>query len=158
MTRARAALISWHRDQRGQLGGGEVIPLGLLILVVGSLLVANAWAVIDAKAAVTTAAREAVRSYVESTSPATAAGDAERTARDAISALGLDPERLAPMELESPAFERCERVTVRITYEVPAIPLPWTDGLGDGLDVTASHTEVIDPLRSDVPGTAACIN
>ncbi len=157
MTSARTTLARWHRDERGQLGGGEVIPLGLLILVVGSLLVANAWAVIDAKGAVTTAAREAARSYVESTSPATAAGDAERAAHEAIMALGLDPRRLGPMDLEVPVFERCERVTIRLTYEVPAIPLPWTEGLGDGLDVTASHSEVIDPLRNNVPGSAGCI-
>jgi hypothetical protein len=157
LTSLRTTLARWHRDERGQLGGGEVIPLGLLILVVGSLLVANAWAVIDAKSAATTAAREAVRSYVESTSPSTAAADAELAARDAITALGLDPQRLGPMELEVPAFERCERVTVRLTYEVPAIPLPWSDGLGDGLDVTASHREIIDPLRNNVPGSAGCI-
>lgn len=157
MNRLRRAAGRAHRDERGQLGGGEVIPLGLLILVVGSLLVANAWAAIDAKAAMTTAAREAVRTYVESTSASSAAADAEQAAREAVIALGLDPARLQPMELDAAAFERCARVTISMTYEVPTIPLPWTDGFGDGLDVTASHSEVIDPLRGGVPGEATCI-
>ena len=43
--------------------GMEVIPFGLLTFVVGALLVANAWAVIDAKMAVSAAAREATRAY-----------------------------------------------------------------------------------------------
>ena len=33
----------------GQVGGIEALPFGLLIFVVGTLLIANAWAVIDAK-------------------------------------------------------------------------------------------------------------
>jgi hypothetical protein len=32
-------------DDRGQVGGIEVLPFGLLVFVVGTLLVANAWAV-----------------------------------------------------------------------------------------------------------------
>ncbi|MBA2283441.1 MAG: hypothetical protein H0W25_19710, partial [Acidimicrobiia bacterium] len=64
MTSATAAARRLHRDERGQMGGIEALPFGLLIFVVGALLVANAWAVIDAKLAVTAAAREAARTWV----------------------------------------------------------------------------------------------
>ena len=49
----------------GQVGGIEALPFGLLVFVVGALLVANAWAVVDAKLAVDAAARQATRHYVE---------------------------------------------------------------------------------------------
>ena len=47
------------RGDAGMVGGIEVLPFGVLIFVVGSLLVANAWAVVDTKFMVTSAAREA---------------------------------------------------------------------------------------------------
>ena len=53
-----------------------MLPFGVLIFVVGSLLIANAWAVVDAKLATTAAAREAARAYVESGSAAAGAGAA----------------------------------------------------------------------------------
>ncbi|MGV3758684.1 MAG: hypothetical protein ACO1PW_03960 [Actinomycetota bacterium] len=49
------------RGDRGQVAGIEAIPFGLLIFVLGGLLLANAWAVVDAKLATDAAAREAVR-------------------------------------------------------------------------------------------------
>jgi hypothetical protein len=48
------------------MAGIEALPFGFLVLVAGSLLLANAWAVVDAKFAASAAAREAVRVYVES--------------------------------------------------------------------------------------------
>ena len=53
------------RDEAGQAGGLEGIAFGLLIFVLGTLLIANAWAVVDTKLAVTAAAREAARAFVE---------------------------------------------------------------------------------------------
>ena len=55
----------YWRDDRGVVGGVEAIPFGLLLFVAGTLLVANAWAVIDAKMAATSAAREAARTYMK---------------------------------------------------------------------------------------------
>src|SRR5439155_20334481 len=65
--RARGAVPVKRRtlDERGQAAGFEVLPFGLLVLVLGTLLVANAWEVIDAKIAVTASAREAARVFVE---------------------------------------------------------------------------------------------
>ena len=79
--------------RRGQVGGIEVLPFGLLTFVVGTLLVANAWGVVDAKLAVTSAAREAVRAYVEAPDQAsTALAVADAAAREAVAGHGRNPD------------------------------------------------------------------
>jgi hypothetical protein len=153
---------------RGQVGGIEVLPFGLLVFVVGTLLVANAWAVIDAKLAVDAAAREAVRHFVEADVPA--AGDfgnaeaaAQRAGYEALASHGREVVRstVELTSLESPGgeagFTRCARATFTARYDVPVLRLPWIGGFGSGLDVTGRHSEVIDPYRDGVPGSAeAC--
>jgi putative hemolysin len=152
----------------GQVGGIEALPFGLLIFVVGILLIANAWAVVDAKLAVDAAARQAGRSYVEAdVGDAFTAGDAEaaavRAGREALAAHGRDPEA-ASVALTGLAtvggqegFTRCARATFTASYEVPALTIPWIGGFGDGFQVTSTHSELIDPYRDGVPGSAeAC--
>jgi CBS domain containing-hemolysin-like protein len=154
----------------GQVAGIEALPFGLLIFVVGSLLVLNLWQVIDAKLAVDGAARESVRTFVEAdvASAGTDAVDAaEQAARRAgaasLDARGLDASQadvtLLPLEGAGgqTGFSRCARATFEVHYQVPMLTLPWIGGLGDGIDVTSRHSELIDPLRSGVPGAAdAC--
>jgi hypothetical protein len=155
-------------DDRGQVGGVEVLPFGLLVFVVGTLLVANAWAVIDSKLAVDAAARAAARHFVEA--DVAAAGDfgeaeaqARRAGHETLAAQGRDGPRstVALTGLDSPdgqaGYTRCARATFTVSYEVPVLTLPWIGGFGSGLDVTASHSELIDPYRDGVPGNAeAC--
>jgi hypothetical protein len=145
------------RGEAGFLGGAEVLPFGVLLFVVGSLLLANAWAVVDAKMAVSAAAREAARTYVEADSHPhglTAAADA---AADAVAGHGRNPRRL---ELEGPAdataFERCTRVEFTARYPIPAVALPWIGGLGGGFTVRATHSEIVDPYREGLGGKADC--
>jgi hypothetical protein len=147
------------RGDAGQVGGVEALPFGLLIFVVGSLLIANAWAVVDAKFATDAAARQAVRTFVEADDPLTAAAEAEEAARAAIEAHGRDPDRVTVAALGDPALVRCERVTVEVVYEVPAISLPFIGGYGSGpFRVRSSHSEVVDPFRSGLAGSAeACL-
>lgn len=152
----------------GQVGGIEVLPFGLLVFVVGTLLVANAWAVIDAKLAVDAAAREATRRFVEADVPAADDfGEAEAEARlagyAALAAHGRERSRssIELTGLESPdgqpGFTRCARATFTASYDVPVLSLPWIGGFGSGLAVTTNHSELIDPYRSGVPGSAeAC--
>jgi hypothetical protein len=161
-------VIRRRRGDGGQVGGIEVLPFGLLVFVVGTLLVANAWAVVDAKLAVDAAAREAARHFVEADVPAADDfGDAEAGARragyEALVAHGREEARSSVelTGLESPAgqagFTRCARATFTASYEVPVVRLPWIGGFGSGLDVTSHHSELIDPYRDGVPGTAeAC--
>lgn len=58
--------MSRWRDESGFVGGFEALPFGFLVFVAGTLLLVNAWAVFDSHLAASAAAREAVRSFVES--------------------------------------------------------------------------------------------
>ena len=108
------------RGDAGQVGGIEALPFGLLIFVAGSLLIANAWAVVDAKFATDAAARQAVRTFVESDD------------HDA----GL--------------------AAVEATYEVPALSIPLIGGYGRApFRVTSRHSELVDPFRAGLAGSAA---
>lgn len=154
MTRRWFALPSWS-DERGQFAGIEAIPFGILIFILGSLLVANAWAVVDAKMAVTSAAREAARTYVEAPPDlAVAAASGREAARDALASQGRDPDH-AVIAIDNPAgaFARCARIEASVTYRLPAVSLPILGGYGQGFEVRAIHSEVIDPWRDDLPGS-----
>lgn len=144
--------------ERGQAGGAEVLAFGLLVFVVGTLILANAWAVIDAKLAVNRAAREAARAYVEST-PAEADAAAVGAGRDAMRGHGRSPGRLR-LGHDDVAFVRCARVTFTATYRVPLVTLPFVGGLGSGFEVRARHSEIIDPYaaRSGLDARSACAN
>lgn len=135
--------------------GAEVLPFAVLIFVFGTLLLVNAWGVIDAKFAVTSAAREAARTYAESDGGLDAEGSAERAAESAIDAYGRDVTKL---DLEGPrgALVRCGTVTYTATYPVPAIKIPVIGGFGHAFDVTSTHSTRVDQLRSGIPGDAVC--
>lgn len=141
-------------DERGAVGGFEVLPFGFLIFVAGSLLISNAWGIIDGKIAASAAAREAARAYVESTAGdgGAALADARAAAEAAITGHGRDPARMTLTSDGPLTFERCALATFVVTYEVPTIALPWIGGFGDGVFATsARHGEVVDPFRDDVP-------
>ncbi|HEX9992939.1 MAG TPA: hypothetical protein VGB14_08440 [Acidimicrobiales bacterium] len=142
------------RGDRGVVGGVEVLPFGVLVFVAGSLLVANAWAVVDAKLAVTSAAREAVRAYVEAPDAGTAAATADDAARSALAGHGRDPARLG-LTLDG-GFGRCVPVVAVATYDVPAVSLPFVGGFGPALTVRAEHRELVDPFRAGLGGEADC--
>ena len=100
------------------------------------------------------AAREAARTYVEADSADEGVEDGSAAAREAMANHG----RRAPVEVtfDEPAdFTRCAQVVARVSYEVPAVPLPWIGGLGT-TTVSARHSERIDPFRDGIPGEAEC--
>jgi hypothetical protein len=140
-----------------------VLALGVLVFVVGSLLVLNVWAVIDAKLAVSAAAREGARAAAEASgSEADAAHAAAAAARAALSASGrqVDDER-TDVSVETASadglLERCERITVVVSHDVPTVPLPWLgDAWGSLVTVTSRHSEIVDPYRSGLVGAARC--
>jgi hypothetical protein len=151
MTHARC------RDDRGQVGGIEILPFGFLVFVAGMLLMANAWGVVDSKLAVTTAAREAVRAFVESPDAQTATSEAGAAAAAALDAYGRDGARaqIGPPVL-SGEFGRCARVTITVSYEVPVLAVPFIGGFGDLQPVSSTFTELVDPYRNGLEGPAAC--
>jgi hypothetical protein len=143
------------RGDAGQVGGIEALPFGLLIFVVGALLIANAWAVVDAKFATDAAARQAVRTFVEATRADDALAEARPAGLDAVEAHGRDPARATVDPLGAARLERCERVTFEVVYEVPALSLPFIGGYGRApFRVRSAHSELVDPFRSGVPGEA----
>ncbi len=145
-----------RRDEAGQFAGIEVLPFGLLVFVVGVLVIANAWAVIDAKLAVVSAAREATRAYVESPPDSDPVARAEAAARSAIEGAGRDPSRLTVSPLEAD-FSRCGEVRFEVSYPIPRLTLPFLGGYGEGFTATARHAEIVDPYRSGVPtGSRRC--
>jgi hypothetical protein len=141
------------RDESGMVGGVEVLPFGFLLFVAGTLLVANAWGVVDAKLATAAGAREAARAYVESVGPGGAALEAARAAAtEAVSGHGRDPARMTLDAVGPLEFRRCARATFRVTYRVPTIAVPLIGAFGSGIvETSARHSEVVDPYRDDVP-------
>ena len=150
--------------ERGVVGGVEVLPLALLVFTAGMLLVMNAWAIVDARLAVAGAAREAVRTAVEAPDPTDAFSSGETAARQHFAGSGRDGDRLAITwssggsdgdRATGPAtFGRCQRLVATASYVVPAVAVPWIGGLGHAATVSATASELVDPLRDGVPGVA----
>ena len=141
-----------RRDESGQVAGIEAIPFGILTFVVGALIIANAWAVVDAKMAVTSAARQATRAVVEAPINGDPVALADAAARSAIRGAGRDPDQLVLTPLDA-TFARCETVRYEASYRIAAIHVPWVGGFGSGFTATARYAEVVDPYRTGVPRT-----
>jgi len=150
-----SAARPWFPDERGQIGGVEALSFGVLILVLGVLGLASAWAVVDTKVAAASAAREASRSFVESDGSATAWAVAARRGREAFAGHGRDP---AAIDLPRPddTFGRCGPVTVTATTTVELPKLPGIRAAARRVQVRASHTEVVDPYRAGVRRGGSC--
>ncbi|HWW52223.1 MAG TPA: hypothetical protein VNY84_00530 [Acidimicrobiales bacterium] len=138
-------------DESGQVAGIEGLVFGLLIFIVGTLIVANAWGVIDAKMAASSAAREAARTYVKAPAGSDALGLAVAAGTDTLHSLGRRGSDLR-VELVAGTFARCSTVTFRVSVPVPLLKLPWLGSHGTGFTAVASHTEIVDPYRSGVAG------
>jgi hypothetical protein len=134
------------------VAGGEVLPLAILVVVIGTMIAANAWGIVDGRFAAESAAREASRAYVEAPSSDEASPDAHQAGRSTIAAIGRDPERLE-LTIRHPdgrPYGRCVPVTVTARYRVPLVPLPGPGGFGESVTVAVTHHERIDPWRSGV--------
>lgn len=152
--RAAGRAAQCLRGEGGAAGGFEVLPFGFLVFVAGTLLIANAWGIVDGKIAASAAAREAARAFVESTATSEdqAYDEAVAAAEEAMIGHGRDVARMS-IGTEGPLrFERCATATFVVRYEVATISLPWIGGFGNGTFTTsARHGEVVDPFRDGVP-------
>lgn len=146
------------RNDTGQAGGAEVLPLGLLTFVFALLLIANAWGVVDADLATTSAAREAVRVFVESPDEPSAHMFATGAALEAMAGHGRsnDSTSVVISYVGDGGWARCSRVAVTVRHPMPAIRIPVIGGYGHAFDVVATSTEVIDPFRGGLTGEARC--
>jgi len=148
------------------VAGAEALLFGVLIFVLGTLMVVNVWAVIDARLAASAAAREAVRAVVEAPPGANLEVLASRAAREAIEAHGRDPSAVRVESAEPLVQSRCARVQLRVSVPVVTIAVPGAaarSGGGPGapaghrwFEATSTYSEVVDPYRSGLPGAAVC--
>ena len=139
----------------GFVAGLEALAFGVLVFVFGTLILLNAWAVVDAKFATNGAAREAVRAVVETPGGATLSDlqlreIALEAARTASAAHGYAPGAVTIRPLTASGTlsqTRCAPVRIEAIVEVRATTLPGL--VGPRLTTVASvHEEVIDPFRS----------
>lgn len=156
--RRHATLVT---GDRGQVAGIEALPFGLLIFVAGTLLLVNIWGVVDAKFAADAAAREATRYVVESArldhDPSTIRAGAGTVADRTLADHGRRRRPSVRIRPEDTRLERCDRVQVTVSTRVPAIRVPFFGGFGDGFEIVATHSGLIDPTRSGLGGRADCI-
>lgn len=143
-----------RHSERGQ-AGAELLAFGFVLLVGLILLVANVWAVIDAKMTVTAAAREGARAMVEGRA-ATAGDDGQRAANAVITGANRLLSNVTFAADVDGSYERCSRVTVRITAKVASIALPHIGALGHPFSVSSTHSEIVDPFRSGLDGVGVC--
>ena len=179
-TRPVARLVRLHADEEGLSAGAEALVLGVLVFVVGSIIALNGWAVLDADMAVNAAAREAARGIVEAgAAPRTSMvgglpdGEVGGRIRDVAAATmsghGKDPAALPdPNDFDVRLVDdpwaaggaagpaRCARVTVEVTYPVQGIALPLVGGWQRPIRAVGTHTELVDPFRSGLTGSADC--
>jgi len=144
-------------DESAQVAGIEALPFGVLIFVVGSLLIAGSWAVVDAAGAATAAAREGARAYVEAADAASARAEATDAATATMAGHGRsDIDRLTVRVDDSHGgFQRCSEVVVEVSYVVPAVRVPWF-GTAASMTVHHTHRELVDPHRSSDAGPGTC--
>jgi Flp pilus assembly protein TadG len=139
----------WH-DDGGQVAGIEGLIFGVLIFVLGSFLVINLWAVIDARLAADVGAREAARAFVEGRNLGDAKDQAIAAAQEAMEGYGRPIPDTAVSFSPDNVFERCARVTITVTYQLPGVLTPVFGSFGQGVTVYGRHTELVDPLRNNV--------
>lgn len=130
-------------------GTVEVLPLAMLTFVAGALLLSHAWAVVAARNEAAAAARAGVVAHVES-----------RSARPDLEALAAANRTIGDSAFRwhiavSGRPGRCRPVTVRVSGAVPLLRLPWI-GASASVPVEAAHSQIVDPYRSGLEGTAAC--
>ncbi|MEZ5320650.1 MAG: hypothetical protein R2698_00920 [Microthrixaceae bacterium] len=138
-------------DESGQAAGLETVPMGVLVFVTGVLLAVNAWAVVDTRTGLDSAAYSYLRAYTAASTrgEAVAAGIAAATAsmggRTATTRLRIE----APAE----PFGPCLPATVTLRMTVPAVRVPFLGTLGE-TTVTATETDMVQPYgraRPDQP-------
>lgn len=142
-----------ERHHGGFVAGLEALAFGVLVLVVGTLVVVNAWAVIDARFATSAAAREAVRAVAAAPELGLTETQLEQQARSAaaqaLAAHGYEHEP----ELTGPPLRQARCATVEVTVSLDIVPtiLPWVSQ-PPTYRVASTHTEVVDPFRAGLEG------
>lgn len=134
--------------------GAEALALGTLVLLAGTILIINAWAVIDTHMALEAAAREYLRAYTEADGPLAAAEDGNAAA---AAVLRDRPGLLNRLEVDPPApetFGPCAPAAVTVTARVPSIRIPAIGTQWGSHTVSISAVELIDGHQEMSSGPA----
>ena len=142
--------VSRRDGEGGFVAGAEALIFGVLIFVLGTLIVANAWGVIDAKFATSAAAREATRAVVESAPGDHLQARAEAVARSTLAGHGRDGGEVRVTSVGAPALTRCAEIGYEVEVTVPAIAFVADVAIGE-FRVRSRHYELVDPYRSGLP-------
>lgn len=154
-----------RRREGGFVAGAEALLFGNLIFVVGVLLTINAWGVVDAHMTADAVARQVARTLVESDPELGLPSELQGVATAVMDDMQRDtPVTLRFLDADGVAVDnpanllvRCHRVTVTATLSTNTVNLPFVaDTWGLQRQVTGSHTEVVDPFRSGLPGEVDC--
>jgi hypothetical protein len=136
----------------GFVAGAEALIFGVLIFVIGTLIVVNAWGVIDAKFATSAAAREATRAVVESAPGDDLQTRAEAVARTTLAGHDRGGSDMRVTSVGAPALARCAEIGYEVEVTVPAIAFVGSVAIGQ-FRVSSRHYELVDPYRSGLPVT-----
>ncbi|MGH9306252.1 MAG: hypothetical protein ACRD0I_05125 [Acidimicrobiales bacterium] len=143
-----------QRGEHGQVGGLEALVFGVLIFVLGTLVIMNAWSVIDTKMQLAAVARQGVRAFIQTPAGSDPVAGATEAAAATLRDQGRDPTRMRLSA--SGTLARCQRVTVTVTYEVPLIAIPILGHLTSGFTASARDSQIVDPYRNGLAGVATC--
>ena len=137
--------------ERGAVGGLEALLAGFLILFGGAGLVVNAWAVIETRTALDSAAREYLRAYTSQSDGQSAAFAGSDAVRQVLVARGTELRGLTIDAPDSSQFGPCQPVEVTLSLEVPEMRVPFIDALGPST-VTVTSAELVDAHREMTAG------
>jgi hypothetical protein len=154
---------AWRRrgaPEDGFVAGAESLLFGVLVFVIGTLIVVNAWSAIDAKFATSAAAREATRAAVEAAAGADLQAVATRAAHATLEGHGRrSSPGLQVTPVGATALTRCAEVGYAVQLDVPVLNLPLVERRLGSYRVRSEHRELVDPYRSGLPvdeGGVAC--
>lgn len=137
------------KDDRGLAGGGDVLIFGFVMIVFTALVIINGWIAIDTSLAVSAAAREGARTFVES-DEAAAHGDSIAAMNQVMIEYGhANPTAtMTPaITIDGDAFQRCAVVTTTASVDIDLLSVPFFGAFGTHT-ISATHNERIDPFRS----------
>lgn len=144
--RAPAGRRLLRKGERGVLAGGDGLIFALLILFAGSLAVLNTWSIIDTRAALDAAGREYLRAYTHAGDPGTALASGEAAAAEVLAARATPVHTLRIDAPDASAFGPCQPAQVTLHAQVPAVRVPFLDGVASRT-VSVRHHELVEPHR-----------
>lgn len=140
---------SWGPCDAGLVAGAEALIFGVLVFVLGTIIVLNAWVAIDARFATSAAAREAVRAAVEAAPGVDLDAAARQAGAVAFAGHGREPGELTVTwdgGPGGPVQARCAPVSYRASTTVAILALPRFGGRSS-YQVASVSSELIDPFR-----------